>query len=224
MGEPTRIRYLSPWFVPRGEHLRKKIVRGRHLVLHFPKLLNESSLAALLNKLREELPENYEVFDAGTMRDSKRVTVMEVISKEEVSSLAPLLLTAARSFRADADLLAHQLAELNGVPVSELFAQGKNITIFPKGWEVCRHGIHDCFTHQLTGQQVEVCVVFGTEFGVLDPYFFYQYMATTQGIGAPKQLVEPYHDTRRALEFLEANGSLKRITRAEWETGVFAPG
>lgn len=156
------------------------------------------------------------------MRDSKTVTVMEVISKEEVAALQPVFLDAARRFRTDAGSLAHRLAEINNISVSELSTHGANITAFPEGWKVYRHGIHYAFTHEMTKQHLEVCFVFGTEFGVLDPYFFYQYMATTQGIGAPKQIVKPYHDTSRAMQLLEANGSLKRIC-SEWATGVFAP-
>jgi hypothetical protein len=188
-----------------------------------PKLWSGSSLAALVNRLKGELPENYKVFDASSMGDWRRVTVMEVISREEVLAIAPLLLDAARKFRADAHLLAYELAEINGVSISELSSIEGKFILCPAGWKVFRHGIHYCFRHGTTGQVVEVCFVFGTEFGVLDPYFFYQYMATRQGIGVPKKIVEPYNDTERAMALLEANGSLKLITANNWRTGVFAP-
>lgn len=222
MGEPTRKRYLAPLLVPQGARLRNRIVRGKHLLVHIPKFWSDSALAAVVNRLSGELPENYEVFDAGAIGHWKRVTVMEVISKDEVLTIAPTFLGAARRFRAEARELAHQLAELNGVPASQLLEHSKNCTVYPEGWDAFRHGIHYCFTHRETGRQIEVCISFGEEFGVLDPYFFYQYMTTTQGIGVPQQIVEPYHDTRRAMQLLEANGSLTRITCGEWATGVFA--
>src|SRR6266478_1298921 len=220
MGEPKRKRCLTPWLVPHGASLRKSVVRGRHLLLHFPKLWSDSSVSALVNRLRGELPENYEVFDGGALRHWKRVTVMEVISREEVSTITPAFMKAARRFRADAGLLAQELARLNKVQLAELSSHDKNITVFPEEWEVYAHGIHFCFTHRTTGQRIEVCTMFGDEFGVLDPYFFYQFMATTPGVGLPKQIVEPYHDTRRAMDLLAANESLKRITRSEWATGL----
>ena len=225
MGEPTRAKYYAPWLVPHGKHLRKRIKRGKHLLLHFPKLWSDSSLAALVNRLKGELPENFEVFDGCAMGHWKRVTVMEVIPREEVLALAPVLLDAARKFRADANSLAYKFAEINGVSISELSNWNRKLTAFPEGWEVFRHGFHYCFSHGTTGQVIEVCFIFGTEFGVLDPYFFYQYMATTQGIDTPKQIVEPYHDTRRAMALLEATGSLKTINCNEGGAGfgVFAP-
>ena len=223
MGNPTRKTCLAPWLVPNGKHLRRLITRGRHLVLQFPKLWSDSLLSGLTTRLQAELPENYQVFNAGTFSRWKCVTVMEVISREEVSEISPVLLTAARRFREDANSLARELAKLNGIRLDDLSPHDSDITIFPENWDVYSHGNHFCFTHRTTKQVIEICTMYGDEFGVLDPYFLHQYMAMTKGLWVPKQIVEPYHDTCRAMELLEANGSLRRISRNEWLTGHYAP-
>ena len=79
-------------------------------------------------------------------------------------------------------------------------------------WGYAFHG-HECgFRDRLTGQDVEVILGFPGEFGVLDPFFFARFVATTAGLEVVAALFKDgFHDPLRALEILERNGRLTRI-------------
>jgi hypothetical protein len=99
---------------------------------------------------------------------------------------APTLLQAMHHFHVTAHhcmaLLAHDL----GVPV-EVFAERYfrfHLTdhyegILPQGWSYYFHGSACCFQHRTSGQRLEVKLGYLREFGVLDPYFFWQFVTTT---------------------------------------------
>jgi len=92
-------------------------------------------------------------------------------------------------------------------------------------WEYYFHGGECQFRNVRTGQIVEVCLGFRDEFGVLDPYFFFQFVSTTPGLEKVAQLfTDGFHDTLRALEILEQHGHLRRISSGSGDrAGLIAP-
>lgn len=125
------------------------------------------------------------------------------------------LLAAASHFRRTATELANRVALFNGVDPAQLWDECSSLEwrIPDSEWSLDLHGQHCMFTHQVTGQVVEVSLWFGAEFGVLDPYFFYDYMRTTPDLELPAGLRQPFHDTARAMSFLEERGLLTRVER-----------
>jgi hypothetical protein len=64
---------------------------------------------------------------------------------------------------------------------------------------------------------------FGTEFGALDPYFFFDFMTTTADLKLPSELRDGFHDTRRAMDILEERGKLCRVVGIFESVGLTAP-
>jgi hypothetical protein len=92
-------------------------------------------------------------------------------------------------------------------------------------WEYQFHGAECQFRNTKTGQILEICLGFGDESGVLDPYFFYQFVSTTPGLEKVAKLFsDSFHDTRRALKILEQRGHLRQISSpSENRVGLIAP-
>jgi hypothetical protein len=92
-------------------------------------------------------------------------------------------------------------------------------------WEYRFHGAECQFRNTNTGQILEICLGFGDESGVLDPYFFYQFVSTTPGLEKVANLFnDGFHDTWRALEILEQQGHLRRISSpSDNRAGLIAP-
>ncbi|UKN03801.1 hypothetical protein K6119_09890 [Paracrocinitomix mangrovi] len=90
------------------------------------------------------------------------------------------------------------------------------------GWKYAFHGIHCAFTNKETGQQIEVPLNYGLEFGQLDPYFFVQFIKTTQEYEPiPVKLFCDYADGKRILEEMVELGKFEYIN-SNWpdEKGV----
>jgi hypothetical protein len=92
-------------------------------------------------------------------------------------------------------------------------------------WEYRFHGAECQFRNTKAGQILEICLGFGDESGVLDPYFFYQFVSTTPGLEKVAKLFsDSFHDTRRALKILEQHGHLRRIhSPSDDRAGLIAP-
>jgi hypothetical protein len=92
-------------------------------------------------------------------------------------------------------------------------------------WEYRFHGAECQFRNTKTGQILEICLGFEDESGVLDPYFFYQFVSTTPGLEKVANLFnDGFHDTRRALKILEQHGHLRRIhSPSDNRVGLIAP-
>jgi hypothetical protein len=92
-------------------------------------------------------------------------------------------------------------------------------------WEYRFHGAECQFRNTKTGQILEICLGFGDESGVLDPYFFYQFVSTTPGLEKVAKLFsDSFHDTRRALKILEQHGHLRQISSpSENRVGLIVP-
>jgi hypothetical protein len=75
------------------------------------------------------------------------------------------------------------------------------------------------------GQTVEVILGFPDESGVLDPFFFARFVATTKGLeGVAALFKDRFHDPRRALEVLERKGRPTRIAvQGTEDSGLIAP-
>jgi hypothetical protein len=185
----------------------------------------------VIDRLAPQLP-GYTVFDSGS-----GVTIKKVISEEEVLAKADAIVAAAAQFRRTAAGLMDRLARRLRIPLEVFFGLGY-WPLLRRGWFKDRwrgrldshwsygfHG-HECgFRDHHTGQDVEVILGFQGEFGVLDPFFFARFVATTTGLEKVAALFKDgFHDPLRALEVLEREGRLKRITdQASGRGGLVAP-
>jgi hypothetical protein len=80
------------------------------------------------------------------------------------------------------------------------------------GWVSSPHGTECRFENGVTGQEVEVCLGFGAEFGVLDPYFFARFVKTTPGLEHLGTLLRhDFHDAARVIDTLATKGHVTRV-------------
>ncbi len=135
----------------------------------------------------------------------------------------------AKAFRQDANFLMTELlkdfgydVESNDVFSKEMYAHKyNNKGIFREDWTYYFHGAHCKFENLQTGQIVELRYTTKTEFGFLDGFFFYNYMLTTNRFKELAAWFLDYLNVYRAIEILEQEGVLVRITN-DYIDGVIA--
>lgn len=79
-------------------------------------------------------------------------------------------------------------------------------------WNYNFHGFDCGFTHNQSGQQIEVSIVSGQEFGVLDPYFFVNFILSTKAYRPLKvRFYNNYEDGKRILQKMLDWGKLEQL-------------
>jgi hypothetical protein len=82
-----------------------------------------------------------------------------------------------------------------------------------EGWNYYVHGFHCGFVNIKTKQEIEVPLVFGQEFGDLDPYFFSKFIKSTPKYRPlPVDIFEEYEDGARINERMLSLGKFERIS------------
>ena len=82
-----------------------------------------------------------------------------------------------------------------------------------ENWSYYVHGYHCGFENDSTGQVIEAPLVFGQEFGDLDPYFFTRYIKSTQKYNPlPVEINEDYSDGVKINEKMISLGKFERIS------------
>ena len=223
MSDPKRIKYCSDRNIPPVSNLIDHITRDQHLVLELPANYDKKRIGCLVSRIASEVPENYVVFDAGAFQDKTCVTIKQVVNRAAVIEMEGELVHAAHHFHQTADQLAGSMAEYNNIANECIWDNCRDLESHSSDWKLDVHGQHCCFVHHNTGQTVEISMWFGTHFGVLDPYFFYDYMKTTPELLLPVELRDAFHDTRRAMDILEERGRLIRLTGLFGSQGLAAP-
>lgn len=80
-------------------------------------------------------------------------------------------------------------------------------------WRFDVHGEHCEFKNMITDQTLEVALGNESDIGNLDPFFFYQFLDTTENIHhLSKYLGHPFHGTYSIFKYLEQHGMLIRIS------------
>jgi len=124
----------------------------------------------------------------------------------------------AKDYRNLAKTLIHKLAEQfkteihTGFPLLTFnkFKDDRQLGMLGH-WKYFIHGYHCRFEDSKTGQKIEVPLIFGQEFGILDPYFFMEYLKTTPAYQPLNiQITDDYKDGEAILEKMI---SLKRFEK-----------
>ena len=94
---------------------------------------------------------------------------------------------------------------------NELKLNGKS-NGFVEGWRYSAHGFHCGFDNLKTKQVIEVPLIFGLEFGDLDPYFFTRFIKSTPKYQPlPVDIFEDYADGVRINEQMISIGKFEKI-------------
>jgi hypothetical protein len=242
MTQPLWVDCRSAADVPPADRLRQLATDERHVVLRLPAEALASpegpSKASLVGKLASALPD-FSVFDSGGSSEEERITVMRVVRAGVVLDSAAEAVAALRLFRRTASQLASRLALHLGVAPDRLLDLGRDRDRggwwhrvrrafglphrggrLDRTWGYCFHGRECRFENRATGQVVEVRLSFGSEFGVLDPFFVAQFVKSTPGLERLAGLIRhDYHDAARVLDVLNGAGYLRR-TRGQFGEGL----
>jgi hypothetical protein len=80
-------------------------------------------------------------------------------------------------------------------------------------WRYYVHGFHCGFENTETGQLIEVALVFGLEFGDLDPDFFSKFIKSTPNYKPiPVDIFEDYADGVRIIDKMVSLGKFEKIS------------
>jgi hypothetical protein len=230
MSEPLWVDCSSAEDIPSIEVLRELVTDEHHVVLRFPIKLQPVVKVSLVGRLASALPE-FTVFDSGGSHGTDRITVKKVIAAEDVRVYEEEFVAALRLFRQTASMLAIRLAGRLGVSTDRLSDLGLGIdqmgwadwlrgllgrqlrgNCLDREWSYCFHGRACRFENRARGQVVEVRLGFGTEFGVLDPYFFALFVKTTLELTHLARLLrDDFHDAERVFELLHRAGHLRVV-------------
>lgn len=118
----------------------------------------------------------------------KSIFISSSIHNDQILQKKLELFECARAFRQDANHLMRLMADTFGIDLETLdglqeLKHKKSVKQRGKlndDWNYYLHGAECQFEDVKTNQVVEVIVVTKPEFGYLDCYFFYNYMATTE--------------------------------------------
>lgn len=221
MSRPFRIKCLQARDIPDADRIQEIVTEEQHLVLEFPPPLPiHFDDAAIVRSLSLDLPDLH-AFTSGTaVHGPTLITIKKRIAETAVLNRAEALTGAARQFRRAAWDLMGRLAAQRGSPLE---AFSSDATYWHRagyaqtgeldgGWKYFFHGYECGFGSRKTGQVIEVRLGFEGEFGVLDPWFFYQYLESTRGLEALARLLKDGYDhTRQALEILARHGYLQQV-------------
>ncbi len=141
------------------------------------------------------------------------------ISTKKIFEKKDEIYQCAKAFRQDAlrlmqlmaDIFNIDLETLNGLYELKHKKSNKQRGQLNEDWNYYLHGAECCFENSKTGQVVEVIIITKPEFGCLDAYFFYNYMATTERYKKLAAWFEnDYTKVGKAIDILAREGTLTR--------------
>ncbi len=200
--------------IPTLESIRE-IPRERTLKLVFDSLTNNQR-ETIGQKLRTEL----DGFSVGIHTREPVISIAKLITDKEVEDNQDFFEQCAKDYRKLGEELIFKLADkLNTIinsdhPLATFNKFRANDQQIGKveNWKYFLHGFHCGFHNEKTGQYIEVPLIFGLEFGDLDPYFFTQFIKSTPNYKPlPVNIYENYADGERINNKMLSLGKFEKI-------------
>lgn len=200
--------------LPTIEHINS-ISREEKLQLVFG-----SAIEKKRKKFGEDLKQQLQGFQINIHTQEPILDIAKLITEKEIEDNQNFFEQCAKDYRILGEKLILQLAEMLEVDIKtktpyEVFLQfyrtEKQIGKMDD-WRYYFHGFHCGFTNYLTKQNIEVSIVFGEEFGDLDPYFFSSFIKSTPEYQPlPIGIYEDYSDGQKIIEKMIHLGKFERI-------------
>ncbi|OPB86408.1 DUF6896 domain-containing protein [Elizabethkingia occulta] len=189
--------------------------RNKKIVLKFSEK-NEHKRNEIGERFKEFFPNHI----IGIHTISPEIIIRKLITREEIISNQDFFEKCAYDYRELAtqlifDLASHLKVDIhNEIPYFAFLRYWQKYK--QKGrlgeWDFYFHGFHCCFTNRETKQYIEVSIVFGLEFGDLDPYFFTQYIkSSSKYYPLPIGIYEDYHDGARINQIMTDLGKFEKM-------------
>lgn len=139
---------------------------------------------------------------------------------EEIVANQDFFEQCARDYNELAHTLMNKLAVMLDVDISSTDPHRVFIRFYStdkkqgklEAWNYYFHGFHCGFKHSLSGQEIEVSIVNGQEFGALDPYFFIRFILSAKRYHPlPFSFYNEYQDGKRVLQKMVELGRFEQL-------------
>lgn len=184
------------------------------------KLVFENEIKNKREKIGENLKKELLGFQVGIHTIQPEINIVKLITDEEIESNQDFFVQCAKDYRQLGKELLFKLVNKLNLKLNEdfpldtfnLLKSGKRQIGKIENWHYFVHGFHCGFENKVTRQIIEVPLVFGLEFGDLDPYFFSKYIKSTPIYKPlPVEIYEDYADGVRINEKMISLGKFERI-------------
>ncbi|WP_185155988.1 DUF6896 domain-containing protein [Fulvivirga kasyanovii] len=177
-----------------------------------------------LDDQREEIGKNLKMrltgFQVGVHTIKPEINIAKLITDKEIEDNQSFFIECAKDYRLLGEELVFMLVHKLGINLNKSFPietfnelkQDHRQSGKVGNWRYFVHGFHCGFKNIKTNQEIEVPLVFGPEFGELDPYFFTRYIKSTPKYNPlPVEIYEDYADGVRINEKMLKLGKFERI-------------
>lgn len=194
----------------------KMIPRERTMKLVFEKSV-QNQREAVGEKLKNELIG----FQIGIHTIEPEINIAKLLTDQEIETHQDFFEQCAKDYRWLGKELLFKLVKKLDLDLNKDFPmqtfnelkRDKRSNGKVEGWNYYVHGFHCGFINIKTGQKIEVPLVFGLEFGDLDPYFFTRFIKSTPiYFPLPVEIYEDYADGVRINEKMISLGKFERIS------------
>lgn len=193
----------------------KKIPRNRIL-----KIVFEEEVQNERESIGQQMKKELVGFQVGIHTIDSEINIRKLITEQEIEDNQDFFEQCAKDYRQLGEELFFRLVkelelELNTDFPLQTFnglKNGKRSNGKMEEWNYHVHGFHCGFENIKTYQNIEVPLVFGLEFGDLDPYFFTNYIKSTPKYNPlPVDIFEDYADGARIIEKMISIGKFEKI-------------
>lgn len=178
-----------------------------------------------IQKHREEVGQNLKRqlfnFQVGIHTIEPEINIVKLITHKEIEDNQDFFEQCAKDYRQLGEELLNKLVDklelkLNKeFPIetfNELKRDNRQVGKLDD-WRYFVHGFHCGFENEKSRQAIEVSLVFGQEFGDLDPYFFSKFIKSTPKYKPlPVDIFEDYADGLRINEKMISLGKFEKIS------------
>lgn len=201
--------------IPTTEAIRT-IPRERTLKLVFENGI-QNQRESIGQRLKKELLD----FQIGINTIEPEINIAKLITDKEIEDNQDFFVLCAKDYRQLGEELIFKLVDKLELKLNRDFPmetfnelkQDKRQIGKVENWRYFVHGFHCGFENNKTGQIIEVPLVFGLEFGDLDPYFFTRYIKSTLKYNPlPVDIFEDYADGVRINEKMISLGKFEKIS------------
>ncbi len=201
--------------IPALETIRT-IPRERTLKLIFDNGLQDQR-EAIGQNLKKELSD----FLVGIHIIEPEINIAKLITEKEIEDNQDFFEQCAKDYKQLGEELLFKLVNTLGLKLNKDFPletfneikRDKKQSGKVENWRYFVHGFHCGFENNITKQVIEVPLVFGLEFGVLDPCFFTRHIKSTPNYNPlPVEIFEDYADGVRINEKMISLGKFERIS------------
>lgn len=198
-----------------SDNLFLNLPRNKHLQLKF-----SNDIDTERQRFGEKLKTKLEGYLIGIHTIEPIIGIRKLMTNNEIDNHQEFFEECAYDYRELATKLILQLAQQLKVDIQNESPYWAFLKYWQENgqkgtmgdWNYYFHGFHCHFIHKETKQEIEASVVFGLEFGDLDPYFFTNYILSTPEYQPLEiDIYENYHDGLRIIERMTELGRFEKI-------------